>query len=472
LVSMLRTSRLAAMRPSIALGTLSCLVAVAGAVTITRSGSLSAPPVAAVLALAGAVILLSFRPEALLVSWLALAPFLQEFGSHFAIGHPLTFALYRAPPLVFLLWTLTAPTRMRPFGVARRPGFVDALPAAYFLFVLGSMAVTGQFSAGSFRFFYLGTGIGVILYYFVAFGPLRSLAPSRLVGVLIALALLEALMSIIDGLTRWNLWHDTSWQRGNATRAVATLGDPASLGTFIGMGVVLALCVLVWNGPPQLRRLAVGMVAVGLPGLFFTYTRGPVVATIIVASLVLLSRLRTRLVAVCVLALMIVVITASWSRLTSSALYQDRITQENTVEIRVELQRWSLKLAEERPLFGWGYGSFDRVLRAADFGSGKLPRSEVVSSTSHNTFLTILVEYGAIGFALFVLPWLVIGGRALAVARRFPDARWLLLGCVAAFVIFAFGASGIDFRFYSFVPAVPWLLLGLLRRHLSSVQEV
>jgi O-antigen polymerase len=306
----------------------------------------------------------------------------------------------------------------------------------------------------------------------VAFGPLRSLAPSRLVGVLIALALLEALMSIIDGLTRWNLWHDTSWQRGNATRAVATLGDPASLGTFIGMGVVLALCVLVWNGPPQLRRLAVGMVAVGLPGLFFTYTRGPVVATIIVASLVLLSRLRTRLVAVCVLALMIVVITASWSRLTSSALYQDRITQENTVEIRVELQRWSLKLAEERPLFGWGYGSFDRVLRAADFGSGKLPRSEVVSSTSHNTFLTILVEYGAIGFALFVLPWLVIGGRALAVARRFPDARWLLLGCVAAFVIFAFGASGIDFRFYSFVPAVPWLLLGLLRRHLSSVQEV
>jgi O-antigen ligase len=169
---------------------------------------------------------------------------------------------------------------------------------------------------------------------------------------------------------------------------------------------------------------------------------------------------------------MIVVITASWSRLTSSALYQDRITQENTVEIRVELQRWSLKLAEERPLFGWGYGSFDRVLRAAEFGSGKLPRSEVVSSTSHNTFLTILVEYGAIGFALFVLPWLVIGGRALAVARRFPDARWLLLGCVAAFVIFAFGASGIDFRFYSFVPAVPWLLLGLLRRHLSSVQEV
>jgi O-antigen ligase len=469
---MLRTPRVAAVRPSMALGTLSSFVAVAAAVAIARSGSLSTPPVLAVLALAGAVILLSFRPEALLVSWLALAPFLQEFGSHFAIGHPLGLALYRAPPLVFLFWTLSAPTRMRPFGVARRLGFVDALPAAYFLFVLGSMSVTGQVSATSLRHVYLSAGIGVILYYFVAFGPLRSLAPSRLVGVLIALALLEALMSIIDGLTGWNLWHDTSWQRGNTARAVATLGDPASLGTFIGMGIVLALCVLVWNGPPHLRRLAVGTVAVGLPGLFFTYTRGPIVATIIVASLVLLSRLRTRLLAVCVLALMIVVITASWSRLTSSALYQDRVTRANTVEIRVELQRWSLKLAEERPLFGWGYDSFDRVLRAADFGSGNLPRSEVVSSTSHNTFLTILVEYGSIGLALFVLPWLVIGRRALAGALRFPDGRWLLLGCVAALVLYVFGASGIDFRFYSFVPAVPWLLLGLLRRHLSSVHEV
>ena len=185
---------------------------------------------------------------------------------------------------------------------------------------------------------------------------------------------------------------------------MATLGDPASLGAFIGMGIVLALGILVWNGPRQLRPLAVGTVAVGLPGLFFTYTRGPIVATIIAASLVLLSRLRTRLLAVCVLALLIVAITLSWSRLTSSVLYHDRIARANTVEIRVELQRWSLRLAEERPLFGWGYGSFDRVVRAAHFGSGSLPRAEVISSTSHNTFLTLLVEYGSIGVACSSCP--------------------------------------------------------------------
>jgi O-antigen ligase len=454
------------------LSMLASLVAVAGAQAITRAGSLWTPPVLAVLVLAGAVILLSFRPEALLVSWLALGPFLQGYGSHPALEHPLGLALYQFPPLVFLLWTLTAPTRMRSLGVSRRPGFVDVLPAAYFLFVLGSMSVTDQVSATSIKYVYVSTGIGVILYYFLAFGPLLSLTPTRLIRVLLVLAMLEALMSIVDGLTGWNLWHDTAWQSETARRAVATLGDPASLGTFVGMGVVLALSILVWRGPPQLRPLAVGTIAVGLPALFFTYTRGPILATIIAASLVLLSRTGTRLLAVCLLVLMIVLIAASWSRITSSALYQDRITRANTVEIRAELQRWSLRLAEERPLLGWGYGSFDRVVRAADFRSTVLPREEVISSTSHNTFLTILVQYGSIGLALFVVPSLVIGGRAVARARAFPDSRWLLLGCVASLVLYAFGASVIDFRFFSFVPAVPWLLLGLLRRQQSSVHEV
>jgi O-antigen ligase len=289
------------------------------------------------------------------------------------------------------------------------------------------------------------------------------------VKVLLALAMLEGLMSIIDGLTGWNLWHDTRLQH---ERAVATFGDPAALGTFIGMGIALALGVLVWSGPRQLRLLAIGTVAVGLPGLFFTQTRGPIVGTIIAASLILLSRTGSRLLGVCVLALMVVTISLSWSRLTSSELYHRRIAQAHTVDLRAELDRWSLKLAEERPLVGWGFGSFDRVVRTSDFSSGTLLHEEVIANTSHNTFLTILVEYGSIGLALFVVPFLVVGGRALAVARRFPDAGWLLLGCIAALVLYAFAANTLDFRFFSFVPAVPWLLLGLLRRHQSLVHEV
>jgi O-antigen ligase len=432
-------------------------VSLAAAAAIARAGSLTAPPILALLAVAGAVLLLSFRPEALFLSWLALAPFVQGYGRHAAIEHSLSIALYLAPPLVFLLWTLTARDR------AAAPGFVDVLPVAYFLLVLGSLMLTADPSSQTIKNLYQTVGIGVILYYFIALGPGGSFSFERLIALLLVLATLEALMSIVDGLTAWNLWHDVYAAEG-IRRAVATLGSPAPLGTFIGMGVVLALSILVWNGPSRIHRLAVVTIVVGLPGLFFTYTRGPILATIIAAAVVLASRASARLFGIALLVTGIAVAIGFWGRFTSASVYQNRFGQANTVQIRVELERWSLKLAGERPLFGWGYDSFDRAIQAADLNAGELRRSDVVSSTSHNTFLTILVQYGSIGLVLFALPWIVIVRRSLVDALRSPDWRWLLLGSVAAIGIYAFAASSIDFRFFSFVPAVPWLLLGVLRR--------
>jgi hypothetical protein len=175
-----------------------------------------------------------------LLSWLAFAPFLQESAS--GLGHPLALALYQAPTLVFLLWTLMTPARARALGL------VDALPLTYFLLVVVSLLLTGDHSTTSLKNVYLTTGIGIVLYYFSALGPIRSLARERVIALLLVLSMLEALMSILEGLTGWSLWHDTKWQQFHIHRAVATLGSPASLGAFIGVGIALALSVLVWRG--------------------------------------------------------------------------------------------------------------------------------------------------------------------------------------------------------------------------------
>ena len=121
---------------------------------------------------------------------------------------------------------------------------VDVLPLAYFLFVLGSLMLTADPSSKTIKNLYMTVGIGVILYYFVALGPGGSVSLETLIALLLALATLEALMSIVDGLTGWNLWHDVYAPEG-IRRSVATLGSPAALGTFIGMGVVLAASILV-----------------------------------------------------------------------------------------------------------------------------------------------------------------------------------------------------------------------------------
>jgi O-antigen ligase len=175
---------------------------------------------------------------------------------------------------------------------------------------------------------------------------------------------------------------------------IVTLASPGVLGGFIGIGVVLATALLVWDGPRQLRRLAVVTIVVSIPGMYFTLTRGPIVATVAVVFLVLMTRPGSRLLAFVLLILATAILGSTWSRLSSSTVYRDRVARTNTVEIRAAIDRISLQLAERRPIFGWGYGSFDRVKELGTV-TGRISRTEVLASTSHNTFLTILVEHGA-----------------------------------------------------------------------------
>jgi O-antigen ligase len=105
------------------------------------------------------------------------------------------------------------------------------------------------------------------------------------------------------------------------------------------------------------------------------------------------------------------------------------------------------------------------VKNNANFGSGATPLSFGTTNTSHNTYLTILVELGFVGLAIFVIPWLVIPWRAIRGGMHDPRSMWFVLGSVSALFVFVAAANAGDFKFFSFVPAIPWILLGLLRRN-------
>jgi O-antigen ligase len=425
--------------------------------TVARSGSVSSLPVLGALAVGGAMIVLSLGPATLFVLWFALAPLFQESADANPRGHVLVLVLYVAPSLAFALWTLTSRAR------AVRPRFLDVLPLAYLVLVFASLVLTEHPSSTLVKNVYTSFGIGIVLYYFFAFGPIGSLNWTSITGVVLAVSVLEGLMAVIDGLTHWNLWHDTGWQ-GPGARAVATLANPAVLGTLLGMGIAIALSILVWNGPARLKPLAIATIAIGVPGLVLTYTRAPILATTVAVVVVLASRLQTRFVAIAALVLTTAVLVASWSRITATTTYRERVTNASNIQARLLIQGWSLKLAEERPFFGWGYGSFDRVKNASGFTSGTLPQSYGTTNTSHNTYLTALVEYGAVGLLLLVVPWLAIMWGAFKEALARPAVRWFAVGALAAIGVYVLTANANDFKYFSFVPAVAWILLGLLRR--------
>ena len=87
--------------------------------------------------------------------------------------------------------------------------------------------------------------------------------------------------------------------------------------------------------------------------------------------------------------------------------------------------------------------------------------------TSHDTFLTVLDELGVVGLALLLLPWAVIGWRAISAAWRGQAERWIVGGCVGVAAAYAIGAVTYDARFFSLVNALPWIALGLARNRLA-----
>jgi O-antigen ligase len=453
-------------------------VAAVGAVSIAAAGSIAGmdtrvpKPLVGLLALAGAAVLLSVDTVQLFLGWLFLAPILQESASNSHVGHALGLALYAAPPLVLLVKHLAAQ------GDRPRAEWFDFFPALYLAYLVVSLAAAGSTelrttgTAGTLRTLYQTAAIGIVVYYVVAFWRGRGPSLLAIARVLLLAAALQAVMALIEVPTHWNLWHDTSWQRGGDYRSIATLGNPAVTGAVIGIGIVVGLAVLCWQGPFELRRLAIVMLIVGFPALYATKTRGPIVATLVAALLIVLFSARSRLAGVGAIALVALLLVVFWPRIQTSSVYQARITQKQNIQARLVLQEVSIKLIEQKPLLGWGYDSFDRVKYNVSVPSPQLPLSQALKSTSHDTYLTILVEYGAVGFAIFVLPWLAIFLRGLGRVRKPAPDRWFLAAMLASIVLLAVNAATLDYRFFSFVPMLGWLSLALVRRRLAEPAPV
>lgn len=438
------------------------LVATATAVAVTRGGT-ALLAVGGLAALAVLAIEVSLKPEQLFLLWLLIAPFLQDLGSG-KPEHLLRIGLYSAPPLLFLFWTLLQRR-------AVRGSFVDVLPAGFAAYVVGSAVLAGVDVSATQVFSVVVTG--VIVYYFCAFCSLGEGIELRIVRVLVASTAIVSIYVLIGKVAGHSYGYQAD-TTADVERAVGPLGAPGVLGTFLGVGVVLALAILVWGGPSSMRRLAYFALILNLPALYLTYTRGPLIATGAVALLIVLSRARTRWPTVLAGIVVALAVAGLWTTIASSPVYRDRFSNQSNVEDRVIIDRWSFELAGQKPVLGWGYGSFDKVKDAAHLSTGtsSLTYAEVIQYTSHNTYLTILVELGGIGLLLLIVPWLVIGGSSLRLIVADPSSAWIVVGFLGVLGVWIISAGTFDMRFFAFAWVLAWLSVGVLRRRvLDQVRE-
>ena len=166
---------------------------------------------------------------------------------------------------------------------------------------------------------------------------------------------------------------------------------------------------------------------------------------------------------------------AGWTRADRGPLAQH---QEIAADRRREIQivcgqhqtkpARAIQLAEQKPALGWGYGSFDTVKNGPNADIEGVYAASVKLYTSHDTFLTMLVELGLVGVCLFAIPFLVVGTTSVRRMRSGGADAWVRSASVAALGVCVLSAMTFDTRFFSVAIVLPWIFLGLARRPLAT----
>ena len=253
------------------------------------------------------------------------------------------------------------------------------------------------------------------------------------------------------------------------------IDDANSLGMFLCVGAVIGLSLFMsqrgWR-----RWASLGMLAIAFVGWTMTESRGAFVglAAGVMVLLVLLLRVRTRAaLGVGLLALMMLVvivrrdqgIVERLSTIGDVTAAKDDEEADGSARSRSVIIRAQLEMARDYP-FGAGFrgtGVLSPLYLESDYLVGK-GRDSNSGRSSHNTFLTALVEQGLIGAALYLalVAWVLativrLFGMSSRKARD-PELVMLACGLCAGLVTVLVAGMATDYL----IAEVQFWLIGLL----------
>ncbi len=355
---------------------------------------------------------------------------------------------------VATLWMSWAGAEARP--AAAGPGrWLPRLLAAVLLLYALQVLYSEDFSKG----------LQNVCFFFVPFAVVFALLTEvrwdrRTLVAVLAVVGVEAtafvLVGTVEAITRELLWNDAvirSNEFHTYFRVNSVFWDPNIYGRYLALTIVIATAPLLWVRGRRDFALLVVLVAILWFGLSQTFSESSYLA--LLTGLAMLAALRwswrwaLAATAVGFVGVVLVVLFAGG---------KDTINLNVLTSGRAHLVEGGLEMWTERPLWGYGSGSFQTA-----YGDHRDNKDKPVS-VSHTEPVTVLAEQGLIGFALY-LALLVVALRALgtrmwsAASSRGPPAAFVgraaVLAAFVALLVHTMAYAG----FYE--DPITWVLLAV-----------
>jgi O-antigen ligase len=217
-------------------------------------------------------------------------------------------------------------------------------------------------------------------------------------------------------------------QYDNYFRVNSLFFDPSIYGRFLAIVMVGLTTALLWSSRRRQALIAAVLLAWLWGGLITSFSQSSIAALLLGLALLAAWRFDARASAYVTLALLsvaaVVVLTAPPSLhvgLNGSA--------SNATSGRSKLVSRGLKLFAQRPLQGYGPGSFAHEYRLHNYASGA-----GATAASHTIPITVAAEQGVVGLALYVGLLLVAFTVLFSGAGRSPP-RIAVAACFAALIL-------------------------------------
>lgn len=263
------------------------------------------------------------------------------------------------------------------------------------------------------------------------------------------------------------------WLGRAGERTVGTFGGPAAYTITLVLFALLAIYAAMSTANPRKRFVLFGIVVAALLGVVLSLSRGSWLgAAVAMLGVALVYRRAVGRFAIAAVVLAIFLVLGPVGGFGSVA--QDRIGTIQTAEGRIVTDAAAVRMIQNQPVAGFGYGNFDRFDEQYKQRVGDIPL--ILGGTAHNTYLNLLVELGIPATLLYLSPPILLLALSYRLWRRHrlsPLVDWRLITVLWLAILDQFVVNNfLEIIHSSFwATSLWWITLGLIAYMLERVRS-